>query len=50
MPSTINVSNKRCTILLRESVYRRLKSKGIFGESFSDLIERLLDDMERNAD
>jgi predicted CopG family antitoxin len=36
-------SNKRrCTVLLREEVYQRLREKGLFGESFSDLINRLL--------
>ena len=33
---------RRCTVLLREEVYQRLKKKGFFGESFSDLINRLL--------
>ena len=35
--------NKRCTISLDPKVYLRLKDEGIFGESFSELVGRLLD-------
>ena len=38
--------NKRCTILLKEDIYKRLKTKGKFGESFSELISRLLDEID----
>jgi predicted CopG family antitoxin len=37
---------KRCSILLKEDIYQRLKTKGKFGESFSELICRLLDDID----
>ena len=37
---------KRCTILLKEDIYKRLKTKGKFGESFSELICRLLDEID----
>jgi predicted CopG family antitoxin len=37
---------KRCTILLKEDIYQRLKTKGKFGESFSELISRLLDEID----
>jgi predicted CopG family antitoxin len=37
---------KRCTILLKEDIYKRLKTKGKFGESFSELISRLLDEID----
>jgi len=37
---------KRCTILLKEDIYNRLKTKGKFGESFSELICRLLDEID----
>ena len=37
---------KRCTVLLREDVYERLSSKGQFHESFSDLVARLLDELD----
>ena len=41
-------SNKRrCTVLLREDVYQRLRKKGIFGESFSDLINRLISETDK---
>jgi predicted CopG family antitoxin len=36
-------TNKRCTISLDPKVYLRLKDEGIFGESFSELVGRLLD-------
>ncbi len=35
--------NKRCTISVDPKVYLRLKKEGIFGESFSELVGRLLD-------
>jgi predicted CopG family antitoxin len=41
-----NTKYKRCTILLKEDIYKRLKTKGKFGESFSELICRLLDDID----
>ena len=37
---------KRCTILVRQEVYDRLKTKGKFSESFSSLISRLLDELD----
>ena len=33
---------KRCNILLKEDIYKRLKTKGKFGESFSQLMGSLL--------
>ncbi|HET9807786.1 MAG TPA: antitoxin VapB family protein [Nitrososphaeraceae archaeon] len=41
-----NTKYKRCTILLKEGIYQRLKTKGKFGESFSELISRLLDEID----
>ena len=41
-----NTRYKRCTILLKEDIYQRLKTKGKFGESFSELISRLLDEID----
>jgi predicted CopG family antitoxin len=38
--------SKRNTVGLRQEVYSRLKNKGKFGESFSELISRLLDESE----
>lgn len=37
---------KRCTVLLKEDVYAELKSKGKFGESFSDLLHRILKELD----
>jgi predicted CopG family antitoxin len=41
--SEATATNKRCTISLDPKVYLRLKDEGIFGESFSELVGRLLD-------
>ena len=41
--SQATATNKRCTISLDPKVYFRLKDEGIFGESFSELVGRLLD-------
>jgi len=41
-----NTKYKRCTILLKEDIYKRLKTKGKFGESFSELICRLLNELD----
>ena len=41
-----NTKYKRCTILLKEDIYQRLKTKGKFGESYSELIRRLLDEID----
>jgi predicted CopG family antitoxin len=37
---------KRITVGLRYDIYNRLRDKGKFGESFSDLINRLLTEIE----
>ena len=37
---------KRITVGLRYDIYNRLKDKGKFGESFSDLINRLLTEID----
>jgi predicted CopG family antitoxin len=39
--------NSRNTITIRNQVYERLKRHGAFGESFSKLITRILDELER---
>ena len=41
--SEATATNKRCTISVDRKVYFRLKEEGIFGESFSELVGRLLD-------
>jgi len=46
--SEATATNKRCTISLDPKVYLRLKEEGIFGESFSELVGRLLDRAAEN--
>jgi predicted CopG family antitoxin len=41
---------RRITVGLREDVYTRLKDKGRFGESFSGLVARLLNDLEEEEE
>ena len=36
----------RHSLTLNHTTFLRLKEKGFFGESFSDLISRILDDLE----
>jgi predicted CopG family antitoxin len=45
-------SLKRTTISVDAKVYQRLKSQGQFGESFSELISRILEETnnKRNMD
>jgi predicted CopG family antitoxin len=40
----------RNTITLNHDVFLRLKKVGIFGESYSDLIGRLLDEKEKERE
>jgi predicted CopG family antitoxin len=42
--------NKRCTISVDWEIYLRLKELGIFGESFSELVGRLLDLLEERKE
>jgi predicted CopG family antitoxin len=44
--STISTQFKRCTVLLKQDVYKRLKKRGRFGKSFSDVVARLIDESE----
>jgi predicted CopG family antitoxin len=37
---------KRITVGLRQDVYTRLRNKGRFGETFSDLVSRLIDEVD----
>ena len=49
--SNINCSSyKRCTLLVKEDVYRRLRAKGRFGESYSALLDRLLDELDKKTE
>jgi predicted CopG family antitoxin len=40
---------KRVNVGLRYEVYAKLKDKGRFGETFSDLISRLVDQSDNNV-
>lgn len=37
---------KRITVGLRQDVYARLRNKGKLGETFSDLVSRLIDEID----
>ena len=50
MDSTKSRTSKRCTVLLRNEVYSRLRMKGQFGESFPTLIDRLLDEIDKKTE
>jgi hypothetical protein len=39
---------RRVNVGLRYNVYSRLKDKGKFGESFSELVSRILDEVNEN--
>ena len=41
---------KRVNVGLRYDVYTKLKEKGRFGETFSDLVCRIIDELEKSAD
>ncbi len=51
--SNIKYTYEKSTVLLTKDVYQRLRKKGKFGETFSDIVERLLnqiDYLERGRD
>ena len=37
---------EKSTVLLTKEVYKRLREKGKFGETFSDIVERLLNQLD----
>lgn len=39
-------SYEKSTVLLTKEVYQRLREKGKFGETFSDIVERLLNQVD----
>lgn len=39
-------SYEKSTVLLTKDVYQRLREKGKFGETFSDIVERLLNEVD----
>lgn len=42
--------NKRVNVGLRYDVYTKLKDKGKFGETYSDLVCRIIDESEKRGD
>jgi predicted CopG family antitoxin len=40
-------SYEKSTVLLTKEVYQRLRKKGKFGETFSDIVERLLNEIDK---
>ncbi|MBV9175462.1 MAG: hypothetical protein JO297_00320 [Nitrososphaeraceae archaeon] len=45
---TVESNRKRYTISINANAYTRLRHYGLFGESFDDLISRILDFYEGN--
>ena len=43
----MSTSNKRRTITLKDEVYSRLTKQGRFNESFSELMTRILNELEK---
>jgi predicted CopG family antitoxin len=49
--NTLNKSlNKRRTITLKGAVYSRLSEEGKFNETFSELVTRILNELEKGRD
>jgi predicted CopG family antitoxin len=44
--SNIKYYYEKSTVLLTKDVYHRLREKGKFGETFSDIVERLLNQID----
>ena len=44
--SNIKYTYEKSTVLLTKDVYQRLREKGKFGETFSDIVERLLNQID----
>lgn len=42
----MKTKHERHSLTINHSIFLRLKEKGIFGESFSDLILRIIDELE----
>jgi hypothetical protein len=45
----MKTKHERHGLTINHSTFLRLKQKGIFGESFSDLISRIIDELENNS-
>jgi predicted CopG family antitoxin len=46
MTNIKSYSYQKSTVLLTKDVYQRLRKKGKFGETFSDIVERLLNQID----
>jgi predicted CopG family antitoxin len=47
----MSAKSVRHSLTINDTTFQRLKEKGSFGESFSDLIARILDELEtRNSE
>ena len=46
----MNTSYKRRTVTLKDEVYTRLSKEGEFNESFSQLISRILNELQKRRD
>jgi len=46
----MNQTDVRHTITLGHETFQRLRRKGTFGESYTELVSRLLDQLERRRD
>ncbi len=44
--NNIKYSYEKSTVLLTKDVYKRLREKGKFGETFSDIVKRLLNQID----
>ncbi|PWU78835.1 MAG: hypothetical protein DLM72_20410 [Candidatus Nitrosopolaris wilkensis] len=45
----INDMYRRITVGLRQDVYTKLRDRGKFGESFSDLVSRIIDEANKHT-
>ena len=45
----MSAGNKRVNVGLKYKVYTKLKDQGRFGESFSDLVSRIIDAANKNT-
>jgi predicted CopG family antitoxin len=49
MVYNMSAGNKRVNVGLKYEVYTKLKDQGRFGESFSDLVWRIIDAANKNT-
>ena len=44
----MHTKNERHSLTINHSTFLRLKERGFFGESFSELISRIIDELDNN--